>query len=95
MNLQDKKQKLVNAELDIEQERVRRLREDHRRRWKYGPPAPSASTNRRSYSSAACLRGEAGSELQCLVRDLLTARRIGYNDEAAAEYRRLVGKDLL
>ena len=90
MTMRQRKQKLADAELDCELDRIRARRSTLKHRFKYN----SAPRVRRRYSSAEVLRGHGGPELQTLVRDLLASGKIGCNYEAAREYRALTGKEL-
>ena len=100
--LKEKKQRLAEAELDLELDRLRTAKANLRRRFKYGgtyrvrsPQSISGSGHhRRGCSSAEALRGLGGPELQALVRDLLAFGKVGCNHEAACEYRNLTGKEL-
>ena len=100
--LREKKQKLADAELDLEVDRLRTAKANLKRRFKYGGTSrvrsprsiSSSGSHRRGYSSAEALRGLGGTDLQALVRDLLASGRIGCNYEAACEYRNLTGKEL-
>ena len=111
MTMKERKQKLADAELDCELDRIRARRNTLKLRFKYGSSmdleldqvrAMRARLElrfkygrvRRSYSSAEVLRGHGGPELQGLVRDLLRAGRISYNNETASEYHRLTGREL-
>ena len=60
-------------------------------RFKYGAPSRLGRRGR-GWSTAEALRGLGGTKLQCLVRDLITAGRIGCNAKAAEEYRKLTGR---
>ena len=77
------------AELELDQLRARKRALGHR-----NTPSSARPAKGRGYTQAQCLRGDAGRELQALVRDLLAIGRIAPIGNAATAYRQLTGRDL-